>query len=42
MEKRGDVGDGEYEEHKYEEDGKVKNEAESDEENLPMTQIFRL
>ena len=42
MEKRGYVGEGEEEEHKSEEDRKSKNEAESDEGNLPLTQIFCL
>ena len=40
--KHGDVGEGDEDEHKSEEDGKVKNEAESDEDNLPLTQVFRL
>ena len=38
-----DVGEqGEEEEHKYEEDGKGQNEAEIDEENLPLTQLVHL
>ena len=40
MEKCGDVGEGEEEENKSEEYGKGKNEAESDENNLPLNQIF--
>ena len=42
VEKRGDIGELEEEEHKYEEDDKGEIEAESDEYNLPMTHIFRL
>ena len=40
--KHGDVGEGDGDEQKSEEDGKVKNEAESDEDNLPLTQFFCL
>ena len=40
--KIGDVGEGEEEERKSEEYGKGVNEAESDEVNLPLTQIFHL